>query len=140
MKKMIMKKMIMKNMMMKNKELRLNQIKVGNQYVRPLGINKQYVIVQNINDDGWVDIVTKSGSRKFKTEISNISKWTLLKQAEIKKTKSNKKRLNEKTFLEVLIETLKNNQHPMITRQLVDKIVENKSFIFKDTAKTPYEK
>lgn len=66
-----------------------------------------------INNDNTIDVETKSKSRRFKTKISNVLKWTLLKEAEIKKVK---KRLNEKTFLEVLIETLKNNQHPMTTR------------------------
>lgn len=72
-----------------------------------------------INNDNTIDVETKSKSRRFKTKISNVLKWTLLKEAEIKKvtiSQKVKKRLNEKTFLEVLIETLKNNQHPMTTR------------------------
>lgn len=123
---------------------------VGNEYSRPLGSNKQYVTITKICDDGTVEAISKSGKQRFHTKISNVDKWTLIKQADVQTNKvervyqsapervTTKKRLNSRPFVEVLIDTICSSNTPMNARQLVDKVKSDGSYIFKDGIKTPW--
>lgn len=134
-------------------------IAVGNEYTRPLGANKQFVTIVGINDDGTVNVVSKSGKQRFKTKIEKVKQWTLVKASDVReaaervavapKKKVNikadgtvevtaRKRLNERTFVEVLIDTINASNVPMTARELVEKVKADGTFRFKETAKTPW--
>ena len=137
----------------------MKKIAVGNEYTRPLGANKQFVTIVGVNDDGTVNVVSKSGKQRFKTKIENVKHWTLIKENNVReaaervavapKKKVNikadgsvevvsHKRLNSRTFVEVLIDTIKASNAPMTARELVEKVKADGTFIFKETAKTPW--
>lgn len=133
-------------------------VKVGNEYARPLGANKQFVTIVGINDDGTVQVVSKSGKQRFKTKIENVDKWTLIKESEVaeavervaevkKEVAINadgtvevvaRKRLNARPFVDVLIDTIKASDVPMSARELVEKVKADGTFHFSPTAKTPW--
>ena len=135
-----------------------NTVMVGNEYTRPLGANKQFVTIVSVNDDGTVNAVSKSGKQKFKTKIENVAKWTLTKAATVREApervavapkkkvaiKSDgtvavvHKRLNDRPFVDVLIDTINASTVPMTARELVEKVKADGTFKFKETAKTPW--
>lgn len=130
----------------------MSKIIVGNEYTRPLGATKQFVTIVGINDDGTVNVVSKSGKQKFKTRIENIERWTLVKEAirtapirEVKKevtinddgTVSVGKRLNERPLVDVLVDTIKASGIPMTAKELVEKVKADGTYKFKETARTP---
>jgi len=135
------------------------EIMVGNEYTRPLGATKQFVTIVGINDDGTVNVVSKSGKQRFKTKIENVDRWELVKAVEVREAPERiantapkkvevkadgtvavvaRKRLNERPFVEVLIDTINASNVPMTARELVDKVKADGTFKFKETAKTPW--
>jgi hypothetical protein len=132
----------------------MSEIIVGNEYTRPLGATKQFVTITGINDDGTVSVVSKSGKQKFKTRIENVERWTLVKAAVEVRTAPKRvaksvningdgtvtvsKRLNERTLVDVLVDTIKASGKPMSARELVEKVKADGSYKFKETAKTPW--
>ena len=75
--------------------------------------------------------------------MANVNKWQLIKVNENVRQAPERinnvhHRLNKKKFIDVLIETLNNNLRPMTARELVEKINEDGTFSFKESAKTPW--
>lgn len=127
-------------------------ITVGNEYSRKLGMNRQFVTITKILDDGTVEAVSKSGKQRFHTKIETVNnKWTLVKQANgetVTRTAPERvntavktgtgKRLNNRPFVEVLIETICSSNVPMNAKQLVEKIKADGTYKFRDGVKTPW--
>lgn len=134
-------------------------VMVGNEYVRPLGANKQFVTIIGINEDGTVNAVSKSGKQRFRTKLENVSKWELVKAVEVREAPervatatpkvevkadgtvevvATRKRLNNRSFVDVLIDTINASDVPMTARELVEKVKAEGTFVFRETAKTPW--
>lgn len=132
---------------------------IGNEYTRPLGATKQFVTIVGINEDGTVDVVSKSGKQKFKTKIENVDKWTIVKEAEVREAPERvavapkkevaikadgtvevvaNKRRNARPFVDVLIDTINASSVPMNAKELVEKVKADGTFVFSETAKTPW--
>lgn len=135
------------------------KIKVGNEYTRPLGATKQFVTIVGVNDDGTVNVVSKSGKQRFKTKVENVASWTLVKESAVREAPErvvtskkkdvaikadgtvevvSRKRLNDRPFVDVLIDTINASTVPMTARELVEKVKADGTFKFRETAKTPW--
>ena len=128
--------------------MKKHNVNVGNEYRRTLGCVKQNVKV--VGFDAEADkfkpfIIETKGGKRFTADEKTIKKWELLKAVEVETELNTKKavktvehRKNAITCLEAAIQTLIRRNVPMNAKELVTAMKEDGAFVFKDTAKTPW--